>query len=331
MTVAVSTDAPVARPMSIAPWLFTIAVFFSASLVFLVQPMVGKLVLPVLGGRRRSGTPAWPSSRPRCWPATPTPTSCSGSARSAARWRCTVVVLALAALALPLQVTELLGAPVEQCPGLWLLAVLALSIGAPFAVLSATAPLLQAWCAQLGLVSPGGKDAYVLYAASNLGSLIALVAYPMVVEPTLGLSVQAMSWSVAYGVFVLGLAGLAALNWRAATRRARSRPSPTPPPIAWREKLTWVLLAAAPSSLLVGVTAHITADVASAPFLWVMPLALYLLTFIIALPRASRRPKGCCSLQVALVAHGADDPAGRRPTDAAGRCCCTWRPSSSPP
>ena len=300
MTVAAGSDAPATRGLSITPWLFTIAVFFSASLVFSVQPLVGKMLLPVLGG----SAAIWNTSLAFFQAALLAGYAYAHYLQRIGSIRCQmalhVAVLALAALTLPLQVSQLLGAPWNSAPAIWLLLVLTLSIGAPFAVLSATAPLLQAWCAKLGLVSPGAKDVYGLYAASNLGSLIALVAYPVLIEPTLGLSVQALTWTVAYGVFALGLMGLAALNWRSAGAAPKAAITEAPP-VTWKEKLSWVLLAAAPSSLLVGVTGHISADVASAPFLWVTPLILYLLTFIIAFAKGRPAPEWLLLAQLALT------------------------------
>src|SRR6185295_18379525 len=108
----------------------------------------------------------------------------------------------------PLRVNALAGPPSSEHPNLWLLAVLGLSIGAPFAVLSATAPLVQAWHARTVGASEG-KEPYVLYAASNLGSLLALLAYPLIVEPTLSLVHQRYGWSTGYGVFVLIIGALA--------------------------------------------------------------------------------------------------------------------------
>ncbi|MCR5880427.1 spermidine synthase [Phenylobacterium sp. J367] len=189
--------------------------------------------------------------------------------------------LLIAALALPLRVNELIGPPTSEHPNLWLLAVLALSIGAPFAVLSATAPLVQAWHART--VGAGeGKEPYVLYAASNLGSLLALLAYPLLVEPAFTLYGQRLGWSAAYGAFVLLMAALAFVVTRAPDRRPEVAEVRKTAPIPWRERLIWVALAAIPSSLMLGVTTHITTDIASAPFIWVVPLALYLVTFIIA-------------------------------------------------
>lgn len=212
-----------------------------------------------------------------------------------------VGLLLLAALFLPLKINGLLGDPNPAAPVAWLLGTLALSIGTPFAVLSATAPLLQAWYARVRAGYADGKNPYVLYAASNLGSFLALLAYPVLIEPLASLSGQRWGWSGGYALFLLMVVGLSLVVWK---RRAEATPEPeklaASTPIAWREKGMLVLLAAAPSSLMLGVTAHLSTDVASAPFLWVIPLALYLLTFVIAFQARPAIPP-----HIGLAIHGA--------------------------
>jgi len=274
---------PAAPPRAAAvavPGLFAGAVFMSAALVFLVEPMMGKLILPLLGG-----SPAvWNTSLAFFQAALLVGYAYAhGLQRLAPSVRMQAVlhvaVLLAAALTLPLKLSAVMGEPsATGAPALWLVGVLALSIGAPFAALSATAPLLQAWYARTR-PGAGGENPYVLYAASNLGSLLALLAYPALVEPLLTLSAQRALWTGGYGLFVVLAAGLALFVARAGGRGAipaAARPTP------WRDRLTWVALAAVPSSLMLGTTSHITTDVASAPFLWVVPLGLYLLTFVIA-------------------------------------------------
>lgn len=262
------------------PSLFALTVFSSAALVFLVQPMVAKLVLPLLGG----SPSVWNTSMAFFQLAL-----LAGYFYAHALQRIPSVrgqaithlaALVVAAIALPLRVNGLAGPPSSEHPNLWLLTVLSVSIGAPFAVLSATAPLVQAWYARTAGASEG-KEPYVLYAASNLGSLIALLAYPIVVEPLTSLAGQRYGWSVAYGAFVLVIGALA-LSVTRAPSAGIPRVAAETPASSWRERAIWVALAAIPSSLMLGVTTHITTDVASAPFLWVAPLALYLVTFIIA-------------------------------------------------
>jgi spermidine synthase len=294
--MADSTDGQAGPPS----WLFAAAVFASAGLVFLVEPMVARMVLPKLGG----SSAVWNTSLAFFQAAL-----LVGYAYAHALQRLRALkaqmavhlgVLVLAALALPLRISDLLGAPSIDQPALWLLGVLALSIGPPFAALSATAPLLQAWYARLSRRGEGGKDPYRLYAASNLGSLLALIAYPVLVEPLLRLRVQALGWSLGYGLFVVLVAALATRARKAPAEDLR--PMAPAPPIAWKDRLIWIGLSAATSSLLLGVTAHITQDVASAPFLWVIPLALYLLSFVVAFQaRPAIAPNVALWLQAAFV------------------------------
>jgi SAM-dependent methyltransferase len=299
MTTLVS-DAPRTRP---AAALFALTVFASAALVFLVEPMVAKLVLPRLGG----SPSVWNTSLAFFQTAL---LAGYGYAHALQRLRSLRaqaaahgVSLLLAATTLPLRINELIGPPSSNHPTLWLLGVLTLSIGAPFAVLSATAPLVQAWHART-FGDGEGHEPYVLYAASNLGSLLALLAYPLIVEPSLSLHAQRIGWSGGYLAFVLLMAGLAFTVIRAGGKAAPVQAEVSAaPPVSWRDRLTWVALAAIPSSLMLGVTTYITTDVASAPFLWVLPLALYLLTFVVAFQaKPAIRPDLTLTLQAAALA-----------------------------
>jgi SAM-dependent methyltransferase len=295
-----TADAPRARP---AAALFALTVFASAALVFLVEPMVAKLVLPRLGG----SPSVWNTSLAFFQAALLVGYGYAHALQRVRSLRAQALLhgagLLLAALALPLRINELIGPPSSDHPTLWLLGVLAVSIGAPFAVLSATAPLVQAWHARV-FGEGEGAEPYVLYAASNLGSLLALLAYPLVVEPGLTLHLQRLGWSTAYFAFILLMASLALVVIRAGGASASVRPGASSTlPITWRDRLVWVVLAAIPSSLMLGVTTYITTDVASAPFLWVLPLALYLATFVIAFQAKPAIPRDVTlTLQGAAVA-----------------------------
>ena len=263
--------------------LFAVTVFTSAALVFLVEPMVAKLVLPRLGG----SPSVWNTSLAFFQAALLVGYGYAHALQRLRSLRAQALAhgaaLLLAAIALPLRINELIGPPSSNHPTIWLLGVLAVSIGAPFAVLSATAPLVQAWHAR-SFAEEEGKEPYVLYAASNLGSLLALLAYPLIVEPGLTLHAQRVGWSGGYVAFALLMAGLAISVIRAGGQAGAParQASADAAAITWRNRLIWVVLAAIPSSLMLGVTTYITTDIASAPFLWVLPLALYLLTFIVA-------------------------------------------------
>jgi hypothetical protein len=267
------------------PTAFAAAIFISAALVFTVEPMVAKMILPLLGGS------------PAVW------NVCMAFFQAAllagygyahllqrllpARIQIMVHlgVLAAAALFLPVDVTGLFGAPTVGAPVWWLLGVLLLSVGPPFAALSATAPLLQAWYAKALYGEPEAGNPYILYGASNLGSLLALLAYPVVVEPLLVLPEQTLLWAGVYAVFCVLIATAGAFLWQTrqdAVARIDIADADSGRAITWRQRAVWVLLAAAPSSLMLGATTYISNDVASVPLFWLVPLALYLLTFVIA-------------------------------------------------
>jgi len=316
--------APPGR-LSVAPaarftgaWLFVLAVFVSAALVFTVEPMMAKLVLPVLGG----SAAVWNTSLAFFQAALLVGYLYAHALQRLASLRAQVAlhlaVLGSAALVLPLGVSRVLGDPPPGAPALWLVGTLALSVGAPFAALSATAPLLQAWHARAmprnglggdvqGREGEGGP--WGLYAASNLGSLLALIAYPVVIEPTIALRRQALDWSAGYLVFMAVIACLGAALWRRAPAHARVVEADAAR-VSWLDRARWVALAAIPSSLMLGVTSYVTTDVGSAPFLWVAPLALYLMTFIIAFqdrplidPRAALLVQGAALLAACALAR----------------------------
>ncbi len=264
-----------------APWLFGGAMLLSATLVFSLQPLFAKMVLPRVGG----GAAVWTVALVFFQGALLAGYSYAHliSARLSLRYQVAVHagVLALAAFFLPISVANGFDAPPESGQGLWLLALFSASVGVPFAAISATAPLLQAWFARTGRADAG--DPYYLYGASNAGSLAALLAFPLIVEPNLGATAQSVTWSVGFFVLALSIFGCAALVWRlggdaADFERAPARGGATP----MRKRLTWAGLGLVPSALLVAATTHISTDVASAPLLWVIPLALYLSAFIAA-------------------------------------------------
>lgn len=262
----------------------TAAIFASASLLFALQPLFAKLALPLLGG-----SPAvWTTALAFYQAALVAGYLYADRLQRLGRLGLQagvhgVVLLAAAVIALPLSVSTLLGAPPSGAPTLWFLGVLTVSIGAPFIALSATAPLVQAWVAR----GAPGVDPYPLYAASNLGSFASLLAYPLLIEPAFGGQAQAMGWSVGFGLgalLILGAGVIAARQPAAASAVAAPVAQAPRPDVAtrWRERAIWAASAFAPSLLLAGVTVHISTDVAAVPLLWAAPLALYLLTFVIA-------------------------------------------------
>jgi hypothetical protein len=178
------------------------------------------------------------------------------------------------------------GAPAAHAsPALWLLALLLRGIGLPFVAIAATAPLLQSWFARCA--HPRAGDPYFLYAASNAGSLLALLSYPVLIEPALGLSEQSVIWSL--GFFVLAAAALACglAATRAPSNGAAAERLVGRAQVKLTERLRWIALAFVPSGLMLAVTTHITTDVASAPLFWVVPLAIYILTYVLAFAHRS--------------------------------------------
>ena len=181
----------------------------------------------------------------------------------------------------------------KESPVVSLMAVLTVSVGLPAFALSATAPLLQHWFSRSG--HRAAADPYFLYSASNAGSLLALLAYPLVLEPLLGLRQQTLTWSFTCGLFAVLVFACGASLWKGRSReRAESNVAAASPsataPLTWTMRLRWLLLAMAPSSLMLGVTQHITSEIAAAPLLWLIPLTIYVLTFILAFARTERLP-----------------------------------------
>ncbi len=270
----------------IAAPVFALALFSSAALIFVLQPLFGRMVTPLLGGSPQ----VWNTSMAFFQAALLVGYLYAHLLARVKDLRIQAVIHGLVLLAawfvLPLHVTTALGDPSSDHPVGWLIGVLALSVGAPFAAASATAPLLQAWFARTG--RDDASDPYYLYAASNLGSFAGLLAYPVLVEPLLGAQAQSAAWSIAY----LAVGALIAVAAAMAITAHGDTPKPLPhtgPAPTWRQRGYWVAAAAIPSALSLGVTLHISTDIASAPMLWVVPLALYLLTFVLAFARGSEK------------------------------------------
>lgn len=272
------------------PKLFAVTLFVSAGLMFAVQPMIAKMILPRFGG-----TPAVWNTCMVFFQAVLLAgygyvhiVSRRLTLHRQLRWH--LVVLAVAAflatgVLLPLQPSIGWAPDPHANPIPWLLGLLTISVGVPFFALSASAPLLQKWFAAMKHES--APDPYFLYAASNLGSMLALLSYPVLIEPGLPLAAQAVLWMLGYAIF-LGLTAICALK---TSRRVHADESPReeferlPLAVGIGMRLRWLALAFVPSSLLYGVTSYLTTDIAAVPLLWVLPLAIYLLTFIIAFAR----------------------------------------------
>jgi hypothetical protein len=274
---------------------FTVALFMSSTLLFLVQPMFAKMILPLLGG-----TPAVWNTAMLFFQAVllggylyaHASIAWLGVRRQAAVH---LLVVALPLLVLPISVPS--GwVPPNQGQTVWLLVLLTVSLGPAFFVVSSTAPLLQSWFSTTRHRSSG--DPYFLYAASNLGSMLSLLAYPLIVESRLRLADQTRIWTVGYGLFVVLIAGCAVAVWRRTRTEDRAAATDRPAEVSVSEPLTlvrrlrWIALAFVPSSLMLGVTTYLTTDIASVPLLWIVPLSLYLLSFILVFSPTLARSRG---------------------------------------
>ena len=284
--------------------LFVAALFLSATLLFWVQPMVAKMLLPLLGGT------------PTVW------NTCMVffqamllAGYAYAHWLTTrvgprkqvlihavLLLVALTILPIGLSSSTAQSAPWQSNPTWWLLRALVLIVALPFFVLSASAPLLQSWFSQVRHRS--SKDPYFLYAASNFGSFVGLIAYPAIVEPGFPLSVQSRIWAAGYGILILLFLATSVVLWR--NGRGRIDPIESAPPadiaarpgksvdenqVSWSQRLQWVFWAFVPSSLMLGVTTYLSTDIASVPLLWVVPLGIYLITFVLVFSRRQIIPQ----------------------------------------
>lgn len=272
--------------------MFAVALLTSASLLFSVQPLFAKMVLPHLGG-----SPSVWAVAMCFFQAALLAGYCYAHAlnRFAPAWLAPIVhlvVCAAAALMLPFALPEWANEPSSGNTYLWLVSVLAVGVGLPFFATSANAPLLQAWFSRSG--HPHASDPYFLYGASNLGSLVSLLSYPFLIEPMFGLDAQRAIWATGFGMLMLMLGGCAVLMLasqnKAATREVAATPDADVVGVTLSDRLTWIGLAFIPSALLVAFTTHITTDIASAPFLWVIPLATFLGTFVIVFRDESMIP-----------------------------------------
>ena len=282
------------------PLLFSATLFTSAGLLFWIQPLIAKTLLPVWGGA------------PAVW------NTCLFFfqimllvgyvyALVSNRWLGVRAQIAVHVIVLLLAAIYLLRSPVNvpvlsssqhASPTLWLLGTLLSTVGLPFFIISASNPLLQSWFSKLKHHS--AVDPYFLFAASNAGSLIALVAFPLVLEPSLGLHEQYTFWRLGFAVLV-ALILVIALRLRPWTTVSidPTIESGRNEKLSVSRRLRWLALSFVPSSLMLGVTAYITADVAAVPLLWVIPLALYLLSFVLAF--AKRQFASAASLSRVMI------------------------------
>jgi len=262
---------------------YACTIFLSAFLLFAVQPMIGKIILPWFGG----SAAVW--------------STCLLFFQAAllagylyAHWSTRSLkpryqaALHVALMAASLALLPILPSPFWKPvqagdPSGRILLLLAATIGLPYVLLSTTSPLLQAWY----VAAKPGSIPYRLFALSNFGSLLALISYPALFEPSFTTHVQGYGWSAIYAAFVVvcGIVAWTALrSSRQSLATSHSDESGTPA-LTWTLRLLWTALAACSTALLLAITNHMSQNVAPIPFLWVLPLGLYLITFILCFER----------------------------------------------
>ncbi|HLH97907.1 MAG TPA: fused MFS/spermidine synthase [Xanthobacteraceae bacterium] len=305
--MASEIGAPTAHPTRALMATYVAAIFLGAALLFLIEPMFTKMVLPRLGGSPSVWSVAMVFFQAMLLLGYAYAHLLARYASLRGSVLAHAALMIAAALTLPLALGE--GRPPASGQALWLIGVFATSIGLPFFALAANGPLLQAWFFRSD--HPAAGDPYFLYAASNAGSFLALLSYPLLIEPFIPLSSQSRLWAIGFLVLIALIVAGGAWIWHAPSPGRPGRPEGEPGPIAddpsrgtglWvpasagtthsatdaptlRDGLIWCALAAVPSGLLIAVTAHISTDVAAVPLLWVLPLSLYLLTLVIVFQR----------------------------------------------
>ena len=268
---------------------FTTATFLGAALLFAIQPFAARQALPVFGG-----SPAvWNTAVMFFQTVLLLGYIYAHLLTTRLSFRTQVVVHGVVlsgAVALPIGLGT--GAALGDTPGVWaLLGLLAVGVGLPFFAVSSAGPLVQRWFGATD--HPSAHDPYFLYAASNAGSFVGLLAYPFLIEPALSVSEQAVGWRIGFAVFAALLLACGVRVWLAPRGACVApevvMPDHKPRERRWRQRLGWMFFAFVPSSLMIGVTQYLSTDIAAVPLLWIVPLGLYLLTFVAAFGRGGDR------------------------------------------
>jgi hypothetical protein len=282
--------------------LFVATVLVGSFLLFLVQPMVARMALPRLGGA------------PNVWNSAMLVYQALllggyayahrlGKLPLRTQAKLHVALLLIAAVTLPIALANL-PPPTPGWEALWVPLLLGVSVGPVFLLVSAQAPLMQRWYA----ADPDAGEPWALYAASNLGSFAGLIAYPLVAEPLLGIREQSWAWTAGYAVLIALIVAVAWSRWNVAggavpAVELAQQPAERVPP---KRILLWLALSAVPSGLMLSTTTHLTTDIFAMPLLWVIPLGLYLLSFVFAFSeqRDVTNAITLCAPWVVLLAGG---------------------------
>jgi len=299
-TVLVSSSA------QLLVFVFTTSMLISALLLFLVQPMFTKIVLPLLGGS--SGV--WNTAMVFFQAMLLGGYLYAHVLTRIFAFRNQIMVHGLVMLTslvfLPIAIPQEWAQPVAGTPVFWLIGLFTVAVGMPFFALSANAPLMQKWFSYTA--HEKSSDPYFLYAASNIGSLFSLLSYPVLIEPFFAVSQQTHAWAAGFVLLMATLlaSGMVAYRLRkpSTIEDNKAGQEKAVKCVSWKDRVFWTLCALVPSGLMLAVTTHMTANIASAPLLWVLPLAIYLFTFISAFaskPYVSTRFLRLVYLPVAVV------------------------------
>ena len=266
---------------------YAATIFLSSFLLFLVQPLIARLILPWFGGTAAVWTTCMLFFQTLLLAGYAYAHATNAKLAPRAQAVLHTALLGISLLLLPIAPNDMWKPSGTEEPISWILLVLTATVGLQYTLLASTSPLLQAWFAR----ARPGADPYRLFAVSNLASLLALVGYPLLVEPLLGNREQVLGWSALYVLFSLVCAGL---SWSVSSINPEKNFTQEEGAIPLRrgDYLLWLALSATGSVMLLAVTNHVTQNVASFPLLWIAPLTLYLLTFILAFEgRGLYRPR----------------------------------------
>jgi hypothetical protein len=264
---------------------YGLAILSSAFLLFQVQPLIAKIILPWFGGAAAVWIVCLLFFQVVLLSGYLYAHLLTRNFRPRIQVWIHIAVIAASLLALPILPKDSWKPSGAGAPAADILVILGVAIGLPYFLLSSTSPLMQAWYSR----ERAGAAPYRFYALSNAGSLLALLSYPILIEPIFSISHQAVGWSAAYaGVALL----CAVVGFLARVKEGASEGQEATPAPDWRTQTLWIVLAACGSALLLSVTNHITQNIASVPFLWIVPLSLYLLSFILCFDTRSWYHRG---------------------------------------
>ncbi len=281
---------------------YTITLLLSAFLLFGIQPLFAKMILPLLGGTPQVWNTAMVFFQAVLLAGYAYAHIVSRFLNLRLQAILHFALLGLFVFLLPISIPAGWDPPTDSTnPAFWQLTLMIVAVGGPFFVLSGSAPLFQHWFAHTE--HKDSHNPYFLYAASNFGSITALLAYPFIVEPFLSLPQQSLAWSGGYVTLMVMVVLAASLIWnkRHLIDIADGPDAANDSQPSWKNRLYWLVLAFIPSSLMLGVTTYITTDLAAIPLLWIIPLALYVGTFIIVFSRTIHLPMKKIMLLHALL------------------------------